>query len=48
MGVDVDQARNDELAACIDRLRCIPVNIRLDRRDPAAGYRDVADRVQFL
>jgi hypothetical protein len=37
MGVDVDQARGDDLAARIDRLRGVGRDVGVDRRDLAAG-----------
>jgi hypothetical protein len=45
MGVDVDQAGGDDLAARIDRLSGIAGNIGLDRRDLAAGDRHVPNAV---
>jgi hypothetical protein len=46
VGVDVDQARGDDLPARIDRLGSIAGNAGLDRRDLAGGDRDVADRIE--
>ena len=46
MGVDVDQARNDNLAARIDVLGGIRRDAGLDRRNPAASDRHIADRIQ--
>ena len=45
MGVDVDQARRHVLAARIDRFGGVAGDVGLDRRDAAAGDRDVADLV---
>jgi len=46
VGVDVDQARGDDLAARIDGLGGVGRDVGLDRRDPAAGDRHVAHRVK--
>ena len=36
MGVDVDKARGDDLASCVDRLSHLAGDVGLDRRNPAA------------
>ena len=46
MGVDVDQSRNDELAAGVDGLGGIARDIFLDRHDPAAGDRNIPHRIE--
>ena len=46
VGVDVDQARRDDLAARIDRIGGVARDVGLDRHDLAAGDRHVADRVE--
>ena len=46
MGVDVDQARGDDLAARIDRFGGVARDVGLDRGDLAAGDRHVADRIE--
>jgi len=46
MGVNVDQAGNDKLAARIDRLGGIGRDAGLDRRDPAATDRHITDRIE--
>ena len=45
MGMNVDQARDDEFTAGIDCFRRIACNIRLDRRDPAARNRHIPYRI---
>ena len=46
MGVDVDQARRDDLAARIDRFGGVARDVGLDRRDVAASDRHVADGIE--
>jgi hypothetical protein len=46
MGVDVDQARGDELTACIDGIRGIGPNVGVDRGDFARDDRHVADGIE--
>ena len=46
MGVNVDQARRNDLAARIDRLGGVARDVGLDRRDLAAGNRHVADGIE--
>ena len=46
VGVDVDQPRDDELAACIDGFRGGGRDVGLDRRDAVSRDRHVADRVE--
>ena len=46
MGVDVDQARGDDLAARIDRFGGVARDVGIDRRDLAADDRHVADRIE--
>jgi hypothetical protein len=46
MGVDVDQARSDDLAARVDRFAGVAGNVGLDRGDLAAGDRHVTDCIQ--
>jgi hypothetical protein len=47
MGVDVDQAGGDDLAARIDGLGSVACDVGLDRHDPALGDRDVAHRIKL-
>jgi hypothetical protein len=46
MGMDVDQAWRDNLAARIDRFPGVARNVGLDRYDPAARYRQITRRVE--
>src|SRR5205085_6102295 len=46
VGVDVDEARCDDLPARVNRFGSVRRYIGIDRRDPAAGDCDVADRVE--
>src|SRR5690606_34029883 len=43
MGVDVDEARGDDLAAGVDFL-CAPAELFADRDDPVAVDRDIGDK----
>ena len=46
MGMDVDQARDDELAARIDGVGGVSRDVGLDGGDAASRDRHVADRVE--
>jgi hypothetical protein len=46
MGVDVEQARRDDLASDVERLCCAARNIGLDSRDAATGNRHVSSGVE--
>src|ERR1700678_406570 len=46
MGMDIDQAWNDDLATRIDGFGSVARNAGLDRDNPAARYRHVTRRVK--
>ena len=46
MGMDVDETRRDDLAARVDGFVGVRRYVGIDRRDPAAGDCDVADRIE--
>ena len=46
MGMDVDETRRDDLAARVEGFVGVRRYVGIDRRDPAAGDCDVADRIE--